>query len=161
MNNIRNKSILLVDDDERMLRALVKVLTGEGAVTTCASWAGDAISILTERQKPMDLVITDLRMPFVTGLTVVYAIHEVFPDLPVIVFTALGSPEIKAECLREGAAAFLEKPLNTTQLLEAVEMVFTSQTSKQHATESGMDKESPAPRKKSPKRRNSIEGVNA
>jgi DNA-binding NtrC family response regulator len=136
MNNIRNKSILLIDDDARMLRALEKVLTGAGAVITCVNWAGDAIDILTKRQKRIDLVMTDLRMPFVTGLTVVYAIHEVFPDLPVIVLTALSSPEVKAECIREGAAAFLEKPLNTAQVLGVVATVFA----KREAAEAGLDK---------------------
>jgi two-component system, NtrC family, nitrogen regulation response regulator GlnG len=141
MNNIRNKSILLVDDDERMLRALEKVLASEGAVTTCASWAGDAIAILTERQKRIDLVITDLRMPIVTGLTVVYAIHEVFPGLPVIVLTALSNPEIKAECLREGAAAFLEKPLDRAQVLDAVGKAFAPRTAGRAARELSLGKD--------------------
>jgi DNA-binding NtrC family response regulator len=126
MKNIRNKSVLIVDDDARMLRALDKVLTNEGAAVTCAEWAGDAIDILTGRRKRIDLVITDLRMPFVSGLTAVYAIHKVLPKLPIIVLTAFGSPDVKAECLRQGAAAFLEKPLDTPQLLDVVEEVFAS-----------------------------------
>lgn len=126
MKNIRNKSVLIVDDDARMLRALKKVLTNEGAVITCAEWAGDAIDILTERKKRIDLVITDLRMPFVSGMTAVYAIHKVLPELPIIVLTAFGSPDVKAECLRQGATAFLEKPLDTPQLLDVIEEVFFS-----------------------------------
>jgi len=126
MKKLRNKSVLIVDDDPGMLRALDKVLTGEGADVTSAEWAGDAIEILTARRKKMDLVITDLRMPILTGMTVVYAIHEVFPALPVIVLTAFGSPYVKAECLRQGAVAFLEKPLDTPQLLAAIEAVFAS-----------------------------------
>lgn len=139
MNNILNKSILIVDDDARMLRALAKVLTGAGARVTCASWAGDAIEVLTGRQRQMDLVITDLRMPLVTGLTVVYAIHEVFPGLPIVVLTALGSPELKAECLRQGASAFLEKPLNTAQLVDVVEKVFARRMAGPEAAEAGPD----------------------
>ncbi len=126
MKSLRNKSVLIIDDDAGMLCALDKVLTGEGADVACAAWAGDAVEILTERQKRFDLVITDLRMPFLTGITVVYAVHEVFPELPVIVLTAFGSPDVKAECFRQGAAAFLEKPLNTVQLLSAIESVFAS-----------------------------------
>lgn len=133
MNQVRNKSILIVDDDARMLRALDKVLTSEGALVTSTAWAGDAIEVLTARQKPIDLVITDLRMPFVTGLTVVYAIHTVFPGLPVIVLTAFGSPEVRAECLRQGAAAFLEKPLDTAQLLEVVGHVFATHSTARNA----------------------------
>ena len=127
MKKLHNKSILLIDDDAGMLRALDKVLSAEGAVVASAPWAGDAIEILTERQRRIDLVVTDLRMPFLTGLTVVYAIHEIFPELPVIVLTAFDSPDVKTECLRQGAVAFLEKPLNTGQLLDAVEEALASQ----------------------------------
>ena len=127
MKRLRNTSVLIIEDDAGMLCALDKVLTGEGADVTCAAWAGDAIDILTARKKRIDLVITDLRMPILTGITVVYAIHEVFPALPIIVLTAFGSPDAKAECLRQGAAAFLEKPLDTPQLLTAIEGVFASQ----------------------------------
>jgi DNA-binding NtrC family response regulator len=127
MKKLAHKSILIIDDDAGMLRALDKVLTGEGASVISAAWAADAIEILTARQEWIDLVITDLRMPLLTGMTVVFAIHEVFPELPVIVLTAFGGPDVKAECLHQGAVAFLEKPLNTAQLLKAIEEVFTAQ----------------------------------
>ena len=127
MNKLRDKSVLIIDDDAGMLRALDKVLTGEGALVTRASWAGDAVETLTAREKKFDLVITDLRMPFVTGLTVVYAVHKIYPGLPVVVLTAFASPDVKEECFRQGAAAFLEKPLNTADLLAAMAKVFSSQ----------------------------------
>ena len=126
MKSLSQKSILIIDDDAGMLRALDKVLTGEGASVSCAESAADAVDILTGRQKSVDLVITDLRMPFLNGITVVYAIHQIFPALPVIVLTAFGSPDVRAECLVQGASAFLEKPLDTIQLLAAVESVFAS-----------------------------------
>jgi two-component system, NtrC family, response regulator PilR len=127
MKKLLNKSVLIVDDVPGMLRALDKVLTGEGEDVTCAASAGDAIDILTARRKRFDLVITDLRMPILTGITVAYAIHEVFPALPVIVLTAFASPDVKTECFRQGAVAFLEKPLDTPQLVIAIEGVFASQ----------------------------------
>ena len=121
MKGIRNKSILVVDDNVGMLRALEKVLISEGAIVACAEWAGDAVDILTQRQKPIDLVITDLRMPMVTGVTLVDAIHKIFPTLPVIVLTAFSGPDVKALCYEQGAAAVLEKPLDSKQLLAAIE----------------------------------------
>lgn len=129
MKEICGKAILVVDDDVRMLRALEKVLTSEGAIVTCTVWAGDAIEILTERKKDVDLVITDLRMPFVSGLTAVFAIHQIYPSLPIIVLTAFGSPVVREECLRQGAVAFLEKPLESQVLLEIINQVFRSQPS--------------------------------
>ncbi|HUD46990.1 MAG TPA: response regulator [Candidatus Baltobacteraceae bacterium] len=127
--SLDKKSVLIIDDDTRMLRALNKVLTGEGAVVTSTESACEALKMLSTCQKRVDFVITDLRMPAVTGMTVIYAIHEIFPTLPVIVLTAFGSPAVKAECLSLGAAALLEKPLSTTQLLAAIEGVFESQES--------------------------------
>jgi len=132
MKNLRDKSILVVDDDTRWLRALDKVLTGEGATVFRAQWAGDVLDMLAARKIRFDLLITDLRMPFVTGLTVVYSVRKMFPTLPIIVLTAFGSPDVKAECLRQGAAAFLEKPLDTATLLNVIEGVFA-----QHPTDAG------------------------
>ena len=147
MESILNKNILIVDDDERMLRALTKVLTNEGAVITGACWAAEAMDQLADPQKRFDLVITDLQMPFVRGSTILRMIARslqpganqpvsnvegevsqgVFPRVPIIVLTAFGSPEVKTECLLFGAAAFLEKPLNITQLLAAIEDAFAQQ----------------------------------
>jgi DNA-binding NtrC family response regulator len=123
MNLLRDKCVLIIDDDTGMLRALEKVLTGEGWKVTCATLVGDAIEILAERKTPMDLVITDLRMPCVSGLTGLYGIHTLFPELPVIVLTAFGAPGLGAECLSHGAAAFLEKPLGASQLRAAIKAV--------------------------------------
>jgi DNA-binding NtrC family response regulator len=127
MRTLRDKSILVVDDDANMLCALDKVLTREGMVVTCAGCAEDAVDILIGRKKSIDLVITDLRMPHVSGMTVIFAIHEMRPALPIIVLTAFGSPYVKTECLQQGAAAFLEKPVDTPQLLAVIDRVLSSQ----------------------------------
>lgn len=127
MEGILDKSILIVDDDERMLRALTKVLDGEGAVVTATKWAGNAIEILSRREKNVDLVITDLRMPLLTGTALVQSVHLMLPDLPIIVLTAFGDQEARNECLRQGAAAFLEKNLSTSQLVAEIERVFAAQ----------------------------------
>lgn len=126
MKTLADKSVLLIDDDTRMLRALERVLADEGADVTATGWAGDAVEVLVDRRQTFDLVITDLRMPFVTGLTVVYAVHTLYPALPVIVLTAFGRAEVKAECLRQGAVALLEKPLNTAELLAAVQRALSA-----------------------------------
>jgi len=126
VKKITSKSILVVDDDARMLRALEKVLTGEGHAVMCANWAGDAIDTLVEQKEKVELVITDLRMPLVTGITAIHAIHLALPGLPIIVLTAFGGPDVKAECLRQGAKDFLEKPLDTKRLLGAIESVFAA-----------------------------------
>jgi DNA-binding NtrC family response regulator len=126
MNSVNQKSILIIDDDAAMLRALNKVLSGEGAVVASASWAGEIMERLADNQGHFDLIITDLRMPILNGRSVLGAVKAALPDVPVIVMTAFGSPEIEAECREKGAAAFLEKPLDTPQLLAALERVFST-----------------------------------
>lgn len=128
MKELQNKSILVIDDDAETRHALQKILSGKGAVVTCAEWAGDAVDILTKRDKRIDLVITDLRMPMISGVTIVYAVHEIFPTLPVIVLTGFTSPDLKEECRKQGAAAFLDKPLRTTQLMQAIGSVLGQTT---------------------------------
>jgi len=125
MSTSKGKSILIIDDDTAMLRAVTKVLAGAGAVVTSANWAGDAMQHLTNKTERFDLIITDLRMPILGGETILGAVSIALPKVPVIVITAFGDPELKAQCLETGAAAFLEKPLDTSQLLAVIEHVLT------------------------------------
>ena len=131
---LSKKSILIIDDDSRMLGALDKTLTHAGANVTCQVWAGDIFKILTGPQKPFDLMITDLHMPFISGLTALERVHKLFPKLPIIVLTAFGSPDIEYACLHQGASAYLEKPLDASQLFEAIEKVLDSRNEKEPAT---------------------------
>ena len=121
MKDLHNKSVLVIDDDVGMLRALTKALTGEGLVVASAVSPEAAVKYLVGQQQHFDLVITDLRMPFVDGLDVLYAVQTSFRDVPVIVITAFGSAEAKAKALSEGAFAFLEKPLDTAQLVGVIQ----------------------------------------
>jgi len=59
-------------------------------------------------------------MPIISGKQAVYVIHRYYPKLPIVVLTAFGSPTVRDECLRDGAAAFLEKPLDAAALTDAV-----------------------------------------
>ena len=81
---------------------------------------------LDENQGRFDLIITDLRMPILKGESVLRAVKAALPEVPVIVITAFGSPEKQAECRKDGAAAFLEKPLDTLQLLAAIDQAVSA-----------------------------------
>jgi DNA-binding NtrC family response regulator len=126
MNCINGKSILVIDDDAGMLRALEKVLRSEGGTVATASWVGEVMERLTESKGGVDLIITDLRMPVLNGQSILRAVKAALPKVPVIIITAFGGPEARSECMQAGAAAFLEKPLDTPQLLAAIERVFSS-----------------------------------
>jgi len=121
MKSIHGKSILVIDDDAAMLRALGKVLSSEGAVVATASWVGELMERLAEKQGSVDLIITDIRMPVMDGRSILGAVKAALPEVPVIVITAFATPEARTECEAAGAADFLEKPLDTPQLLAAIE----------------------------------------
>jgi CheY-like chemotaxis protein len=123
MNQLRDKSVLIIDDDLAMLRALKKVLGGEGWTVICAASLVDAIGILGDQKSRIDLVVTDLLMPNIPGITGLHGIHHLFPALPVIVLTACSESDVRDECLSRGASAFLVKPLDAPHLLSVVRTV--------------------------------------
>ena len=119
MENLRNKSVLVVDDDPGMLRAMMKVLAKEGMQVTGLSDPTAVVTTLAESELRFDLVITDLRMPTFSGRGVL-ALASALPKLPVIIITAFGGPLVEAQALQLGAFAFLEKPVAAAELVDAV-----------------------------------------
>ncbi len=119
MNELQNKSVLVVDDDPGMLRAMTKVLASEGMQVTGVSDPIVVVKKLADPEKRFDLVITDLRMPTFSGRGVL-ALASALPELPVIIITAFGGPDVQAHALRLGAFAFLEKPIAAPQLIDVV-----------------------------------------
>jgi DNA-binding NtrC family response regulator len=128
MGKIGNKFVLIIDDDVGMLRALNKVLSGEGCMVASAASAEVAVKFLTNGQQRFDLIITDLRMPAIDGMGILRGVKQVYPEVPVIIITAFGSAEVKAQSMREGAAAFLEKPMDVPQLLATIDRVLAPST---------------------------------
>jgi DNA-binding NtrC family response regulator len=119
MESLRNKSVLVVDDDPAMLRAMTKVLGNEGMRVTGLSDPTAVVTKLAESETRFDLVITDLRMPTFSGRGVL-ALASAFSELPVIIITAFGGSDIEAQALQLGAFAFLEKPVGAAELIDVV-----------------------------------------
>src|SRR5881392_4276864 len=116
MDELHDKSVLVVDDDPGMLRAMTKVLASEGMQVTGVSDPVAVVKKLADSEKRFDVVITDLRMPMFSGRGVL-ALASALPD---IIITAFGGPDVEAQALRLGAFAFLEKPVAAAQLIEVV-----------------------------------------
>jgi DNA-binding NtrC family response regulator len=118
MSDLRNKSVLVVDDDQGMLRAMTRVLSKEGMRVTGVSDPTVVVSKLMSEIR-FDLVITDLRMPMFSGRGVL-ALASALPELPVIIITAFGGPDAEAQAIQLGAFAFLEKPVAAAELIDVV-----------------------------------------
>lgn len=111
--------IFIIDDEERMLSMLEKVLTRHGyAVYSCAD-SRKALSLLEEQ--PFDVVLTDLRMPEVGGIDILKFVKERMPDTIVVVMTAFGSIDSAVEAMKVGAYDYLSKPFKMEELLLILE----------------------------------------
>jgi DNA-binding NtrC family response regulator len=119
MKDLLNKSVLVVDDDPGMLRAMTRVLSNEGMRVTGLSDPAEVVTTLAKSEPRFDLVITDLRMPMFSGRGVLAAANAL-PRLPVIIITAFGGADVKAQALQLGAFAFLEKPVAAAELIAVV-----------------------------------------
>lgn len=110
--------ILVVDDHAAARESMAEVLTCAGhQVRSCAS----AIAALRELERTsFDVIITDLRMPGMTGLEFIHALEQRNCDSQIVMVTAHGSVAAAVEAMRHGAFDFIEKPFNADQLEELV-----------------------------------------
>jgi two-component system response regulator HydG len=115
------ESILIVDDSANTLEVLRRNLTAAGYQVFTAPGVHRAIEIL--EQTRLDLVITDLKMPKVSGLDLVRHIRENFKDTEVMMITGYPSIEGAVEAVKSGAEEFIPKPFTDAELLSAVERV--------------------------------------
>jgi two-component system response regulator AtoC len=111
-------TVLVVDDDPAVGKVLGALLEQAGIA---GSHVGDAVQALAYlRERPVDVVITDLRMPGISGLELLEEIVEHWPDTPVILLTAHATVEVAVEAMRKGAADFLRKPFDREEILFTV-----------------------------------------
>ncbi|MBW2559480.1 MAG: response regulator [Deltaproteobacteria bacterium] len=107
--------ILVVDDDRRMVRTLVDILRIKGHHAHPAHSEQEALEKL-EKEK-IDCVLSDIRMPGVSGVGLCRTIKERKPLLPVILMTAYSDDRMVRDGLKEGAIAILPKPLDIDAIL--------------------------------------------
>ncbi len=113
-------AILLVDDDVELLKALTKVLEKEGYAVVAQPEALSAMRHVNETKAQFDLVITDVSMPGLSGTAFLAAIKKALPAVPVIIITAFGDWGSYMDALRNGAFAYLNKPLERTELINTI-----------------------------------------
>ena len=107
-------NILIIDDEKNIREGLSASLEMEGYNTVLAENGKEGLELFAKGD--IDLVITDLRMPQVTGEEVLEKIISGSPGIPVIVLTGHGSIDTAVEAMRKGAYDFLTKPLNLDRL---------------------------------------------
>jgi two-component system response regulator PilR (NtrC family) len=106
--------ILVVDDERSMRELLAIVLKREGHEVLVAENGTTAIALL--EKEPIELLISDVRMPDISGVQVLAAAQRVNPEIIGIMVTAFASTETAVEALRLGAYDYLSKPFNVDEL---------------------------------------------
>jgi putative two-component system response regulator len=105
---------LVVDDEPRLRRVLVRLLEGEGF--TCAEAGSGVEALALMQQDPVPLVISDLRMPQMDGVTLLRELLAKWPDTAVLVVTAVAEVESAVACLQLGALDYVAKPFHLDEV---------------------------------------------
>jgi len=120
----RRYRILAVDDDPAILEVIEARLEAADYVVESASDAEGALEVLAG--KPVDLVVSDVKMPGMGGEGLLREVLEKWPEVPVILLTAFGSIPAAVSSIRTGAADYLTKPFDGQELLSRIRDILSS-----------------------------------
>ena len=118
MNEKRSGRILVVDDEEGVRTFVAEALERDGHDVTQASDGAEALRLA--RAEPFDVVITDLRMPHMDGMSLVRTLRTEQPDVELIVLTAFGDVATAVEAMKLGVFDYLQKPLSGPAAVRAL-----------------------------------------
>jgi len=127
--------VAVVDDDESVRRALVRLLRSAGfeavAFPSARAFLADFEALA------IDCIVLDLQMPDMTGVDLQRYLRMVHPDLalPTVMITAHDEPGTRERCLAAGVAAYLRKPVESTILLAEIRRVLPAQSKHDGAPE--------------------------
>ncbi len=111
--------ILIVDDDDILRGAIADVLVSAGYTVTEASNGAEALAFLDDGDE-FDVVLSDVKMPQMDGLTFLKHIKQIHPEISVVMLTGHGTVDSAVEAMRQGALNYLLKPANKDKILESV-----------------------------------------
>lgn len=114
-----SKSILIVEDEQVLRESLAELLTEEGYVVCQAANGQEAYDRIV--QQPVDLVLSDVRMPEMDGMQLLGKLTQLAPQTPVVMLTAYGTVDSAVDAMRSGAVDYLVKPVKFNDVLLKIE----------------------------------------
>jgi two-component system response regulator HydG len=111
-------TVLVVDDEVANVTSLEKIFARDGFRVLTANGAKEALEVA--RSHRVEVVLTDLMMPGISGLELMRALKQILPDTEVVMMTAYGTVETAVQAMREGAYDFVEKPLKRMTIVKTV-----------------------------------------
>lgn len=119
-----NRTILIADDEKNIRNGLQLALEDEGYSILLASDGKEAWDLITTNN--VDMLITDLRMPRMSGQDLLKKVSSNYPTMPVVILTGHGTIEAAVEAMRNGAVDFMTKPLNLDRLFLLIRRAFSN-----------------------------------
>jgi len=120
LSTVAGTQIVLIDDEQGVLRALTLVLEGFGCIVAPYTNSEDAVSKILKTEGLTDLVVSDFRMPKMSGLDVVSALRACGSLVPFILMSGHATTEDIEDAKNAGATAFIAKPFSPIQLIEQI-----------------------------------------
>ncbi len=121
-----NLKILIAEDEEITLKHLRYSLEKEGYAVTCTKNGAEALDKLGGEN--FDILIADIKMPKMDGLTLLGKVKEQYPDTEVIIITGFGSIESAVNAMKQGAAEYITKPFNLDELYLKIKKIREKKT---------------------------------
>ncbi|WP_457588572.1 response regulator transcription factor [Ensifer canadensis] len=118
MSGSRTKIVAIIDDDRNLRLAVQDLLEAVGIIGEAYESAEDFLS--REGFRTADCILTDLRMPGMSGLELLRTLRKHGHKQPVLVMTSYADSDAEAAALKDGALAFLSKPLNSDRLISSI-----------------------------------------
>jgi DNA-binding response OmpR family regulator len=118
---MKDKSVLIVDDEKNIRLTLSQALEALEVVTETATNGEEALARLKEKE--FGLILLDLKMPGMDGMEVLRQVSEIRPDVRIIIITAYGTIESAVEAMKLGAVDFIQKPFSPDEIRELVSRV--------------------------------------
>ena len=112
-------NILIAEDDRHTLEGLTEILTEEGYKVTGVSNGQQAFDLA--QKKNFDLLLTDMKMPKLTGMDLIPKIKHVCPETKIIMMTAFSTVDTAVQAMRDGAFDYITKPIDFNQLLATIQ----------------------------------------
>jgi two-component system cell cycle response regulator len=114
-------SVIIVDDDERLLEIFKTALSLEGYQCETASSAEAALELINKRS--FDIMLTDIRMPGIEGFELTHKAKKIIPDMAVIIMTAYAEEFSYDNAIEAGASDFIKKPFTLNELMARIQHV--------------------------------------
>jgi CheY-like chemotaxis protein len=113
--------ILIVDDSHEVRRMLSSWLRTLGPEIEVVDVPSGEEALLVAYRRPVNLLVSDVRLPGISGLELMTRVHKRYPDLKTILITGLTEPKVRRDVAEAGASAFFYKPIEMADFLDAVE----------------------------------------